>query len=293
MDDRWLITGASGQLGGHIVHELMSGNDVPDACVLGGTREMIPGGDERRHVDLADHAALAACVRSFRPSHIVHLGAMTAVAEAAARPADAEKINAGSTRVLAEEAERIGARLIYSSTDMVFAGDRAPYREDDPPAPLSVYGRTKAEGERELLRRVRTLVVRIPLMFGVPLTKRPCTFMNQLAALQAGEPLNLFTDEYRTPIWLVDAARAIIALARSDVTGIVHVAGPERLSRYAMIERVAALLGIKNAKLVGVSRNSVPGSEPRPEDLSLIGERFNTMFPAMAPRPLGPQTPLE
>ena len=101
-----------------------------------------------------------------------------------------------------------------------------------------------------------------------------------------GRPLRLFTDEFRTPIWLADAAIALIALARSDQTGIIHVAGPKRLSRYEMVEQVARLLNIPEPQLVPTSRLSTDAPEPRPADLSLDGSRFVTLFPNLAPGPI-------
>ena len=110
--------------------------------------------------------------------------------------------------------------------------------------------------------------------------------MKQIAALRSGEPLRLFTDEYRTPVWLADAARALIGLARSELTEIIHVTGPERLSRLEMIEQFARLMGVADAKLKTASRLSVDAPEPRPEDLSLDGSRLAQLFPGLGPGPI-------
>ena len=169
---------------------------------------------------------------------------------------------------------------------MVFAGDNAPYRESDPPSPRNRYGWTKVAAERELARLEDTLTVRVPLMYGFACTHRETTFAKQIAALRGGQPLRLFTDEYRTPLWLHDAARALIALARSDLTGVIHVAGPERLSRFEMVARFARLLNIPDPNLEPVSRLSIDTPEPRPEDLSLDGSRFVGLFPDLSPRPI-------
>lgn len=284
--ERWLVTGASGQLGGYVLRELARTFDVARILALTRQREVSTPGVAVEHVELEDAPALRRSVTAFRPTHVLHIGGMTAVADCHARPADAERINVNATRILAEASADLSARLVYTSTDMVFGGDAAPYRETDPPRPLSVYGRTKADAERVLRTFGHTLVVRVPLMYGLPMTPRATTFGQQLQALRAGEPLRLFTDEFRTPVWLGDAARALIGLARSDLVGLIHVAGPERLSRYDLIAGCARILGIARPNLTRISRLDVPTPEPRPADLSLDGTRLAERFPELVPGPL-------
>jgi dTDP-4-dehydrorhamnose reductase len=284
--ERWLITGASGQLGSHVVR-LLSRDDVRAAILaLTGRQDRGTSGVPAQAIDLADHTALHACAMAFRPTHVVHLGAMTAVGECLTRPEDAERINTGATRVLSKASAAVGARLVFSSTDMVFDGDHAPYVETDQPHPLSHYGRTKVAAERTLAGLAHTLVVRIPLLYGLPCNGRETTFTSQLAALRSGQPLRLFTDEFRTPVWLADSARALIALARSDLTGIIHLAGPQRLSRYELVAQCARLLGVDRPNLAPISRLAAAAAEPRPADLSLDGRRCAALLPHLAPGPL-------
>lgn len=277
---RWLITGATGQLGGHVVHQLVA-SGATEVLALTGRQDVALPGVRTCRVDLADADALAGACARFRPTHVLHLGAMTAVGDCHARPADAERVNVTGTRVLADTTA--GGRLVFASTDMVFDGERAPYSEADPPAPLSHYGRTKVAAERVLAGRPETLVVRLPLMYGLPAVGRETTFVQQVAALRRREPLRLFADEFRTPVWLGDAARAVIGLARSDLTGVIHIAGPERLSRLQLIVRVAELLGIESPAVVPVSRLAVAAAEPRPADLSLDGRRLAALRPELLP----------
>lgn len=283
--EHWLITGASGQLGGHLVRQLAGAGRAGEILALAGKGDIGAPGVALRRIDLADLDALRACVASYRPTHMVHAAAMTSVADAYQQPALAERVNTDATRALAEAAVECGARFVFCSTDMVFAGDAAPYSETSPANPLSQYGRTKAAAERLLQPLPRALAVRIPLMYGFACTTRPTTFAQQVAALKNGQPLKLFTDEFRTPIWVADAAAALLALARGEQTGILHVAGPHRLSRYEMGEQFAHCLEISKPNLVPISRLSIAAAEPRPADLSLNGEQFIRMFPRLT---LGP-----
>jgi dTDP-4-dehydrorhamnose reductase len=240
--------------------------------------------------ELAALDAVCACFAEFSPTHLLHLGAVTAVGDALRDPATATRVNTNATARLAELCADTGARMVFASTDMVFDGDQAPYAPDAPTAPLSQYGRTKAAAERAVCAMPHVVIARLPLMYGFPATPRPTTFVKQAAALRSGEPLRLFVDEYRTPIGLRDAARALVALATGELTGIVHVAGPERLSRYEMGERFAAALGVQKPNLVGISRTELATTEPRPQDLSLDGSRFAKDFPSVAPGAISAET---
>jgi dTDP-4-dehydrorhamnose reductase len=283
--ERWLVTGASGQLGGHVLRRLAGDPLELDLLSLCGRRRINPGRGEVASADFSQPDHVTELVRGFRPTHILHIGGMTAVAECLQRPEDARRINADATRRLGELAAELHARLIYSSTDMVFDGEAAPYDESAVPRPLSVYGSSKLGGENALRGAPNTLIARLPLMYGVPVFERPSTFVNQLAALRRGEPIGLYTDEWRTPIWLTDAARAVIGLARGDLTGTIHVPGPERMTRFELIQRAAELLGTP-ANLTPVSRLSNPSAEPRPRDLSLSGERLAREAPQLRARPM-------
>lgn len=285
MSERWLITGASGQLGGHVLRLLDADQSDLELLAICGTRPCPAPRGRSVQLDLASEQSLSTLANGFRPTHILHIGGMTAVAGCFANPELARRINVDATRRLGEIARDHDSRLIYTSTDMVFSGEEAPYDEGAPPRPLSVYGHTKREGELTLADAAHTLIVRLPLMVGRPVFPRPSTFESQLEAMRSGQPLRLFEDEWRTPLSLAAAARALIGLARMDLTGIIHVPGPERLSRYEIIERVARLLGVR-AKLQGVSRLSIESPEPRPRDLSLAGERLRGVAPHLTPGPI-------
>lgn len=285
-NSRWLVTGAVGQLGGHVIDVLRTTSCIDNILAVNRRQVARNSGTEFVVVDLRDTNLLQRCVVEFQPTHIIHLGGMTSVGEAQRDPDTATRVNVDATNVLAEVAADLGSRFVFASTDMVFDGNSAPHREDAVARPLSHYGRTKAEAEAAILGHDRVTVVRLPLLYGFPHVPRTTTFTEQIAALRERQSLQLFTDEYRTPIWLADAAKAVVALAQSDFTGIIHVAGPERLSRFEMVSRFADLLGIREPQLIETSRLSIDSSEPRPADLSLDGSMFMAKFPQEIPGPI-------
>ncbi|MBK9120215.1 MAG: SDR family oxidoreductase [Phycisphaerales bacterium] len=287
MNERWLITGASGQLGGHVILRCQA-RSATAICTIATRAVTAPGDLETESVDLANESELVSCVRRFHPNYLIHLGAMTSVADCHTQPVRAAVINTYATAILADITAEIGARLVFASTDMVFDGEHAPYDEVATPAPLSHYGRTKAAAETALYGRRHVVIVRLPLMYGWPATPRRTTFVQQMEALRATQPVQLFADEFRTPIWLGDAATALVALARSDFSGVIHLPGPERLSRFELVARCAAILGLHNKQLIPCSRHDVASSEPRPADLSLHSNLLAKHFPQVLPGPIRP-----
>ena len=124
-----------------------------------------------------------------------------------------------------------GARVIHVSTDLVFDGEHAPYSEDDEPRPVSVYGQAKLEAER--LLPDDALIVRTSLLYG-----NPGGPQERLAA----DPVTVFyTDEIRCPTRVDELAAALLELAGSDVTGVLHVAGPEAVSRLEFARLLGAV----------------------------------------------------
>jgi dTDP-4-dehydrorhamnose reductase len=263
---RVLLTGASGQLGAYLLRELTAtGRQV---VAWSGSRAGRLFGVELHPVDLSDPSAIAAAFADARPEAVLHAGAMAGVADCLREPDRAERVNTGGTRTLADLCGRAGVRLLFVSTDLVFDGEHAPYREDATPAPLSHYGRTKAAAE-DPVRAAGGLVVRVSLLFGPSLTDRPTFFDQQVAALRSSKSLTLFADEWRTPLSLAVAARALTGLLTADDTGVLHLGGPERMSRLEMGRRLADSLNVAPTRLASASRLDVTGLEPRPRDVSL------------------------
>jgi dTDP-4-dehydrorhamnose reductase len=230
-------------------------------------------------VDLGDDAAVARAFASARPEVVLHAAALARVADCQRDPERARRINAEGPATLARLADSSGALLVHISTDLVFEGTRGHYTEDDPTAPLSVYGRTKAEGEAAALAARRAVVVRLSLLYGPSLVGRPSFFDEQAAALRGGRAVTLFADEWRSPLDLATAAAALVALARSERVGLLHLGGPERLSRWEMGQKLAAALGTGTAGLVAGLREQAPAPEPRPRDCSLDSTRWRRLFP--------------
>lgn len=215
-------------------------------------------------VDLTAPGMIAAVVQALRPDVVLHLAALARLDLCERDPARARAVNATAAEGLAA---RFGARLLFVSTDLVFDGRHAPYAATAPVSPLSVYGASKAEGE-EAVRAHGGRVARLPLLFGPDAQRRGASAALR-AALGEPAPVTLYTNEYRTPLHVVDAARALVELAAvPDGPSLVHVAGPERVSRWEFGTRFCRRHGLPVERL-----QAAECMDPlRPRDVALAGD---------------------
>jgi dTDP-4-dehydrorhamnose reductase len=205
-----LVTGGAGYLGTELRRQ------KPDALAT-WHRTRVPDGVQ---LDVRDADATMRCFLKHGPDVVIHTAYVMGDADTTVR---------GSHNV-ALAAHRAGARLIHLSTDLVFDGEHgAPYTEDDEPRPVMEYGQQKLEAEL-LVRRLHpeALIVRTSLLYGPP--------DGPQEALSRRDDVRFYTDEIRTPIRVRDLAAALLRL--TNERGILHVAGPEALSRHNFAARL-------------------------------------------------------
>lgn len=251
---RLLVTGASGTLGGPLTQRAVeAGWDVTAAYYSRPDR--IRAGTPLC-LDLRDEQAALEQVSAVRPDVIIH----AAVTERSGAGFDEAIRLAG--RHVARAAQKTGARLIALSTDLVFDGSALVYTEDTPPCPMpgAVYGRAKAEAEHDILSIYpAALIVRTSLLYDFDRENAQVSWM--LRAVEQGEKIRLYVDQIRCPIWSVNLADALLELATMDVCGLLHVVGPEPVSRYDLGAALLAALGFDPA--LHIIPTHAPDTHPR------------------------------
>jgi dTDP-4-dehydrorhamnose reductase len=256
---RCLILGGTGMLGKAVVAEARS-------------RGWAALGLSRAQGDLTDRDRLLGWAESFRPEVVVNCAAYTRVDAAETDRERAFAVNAGGAAHAAALAARAGARLVQVSTDYVFdGGGEAPYGEDAPTAPLSVYGQSKLAGERRALACDRSLVVRTSWLFG---PGGPNFVATMVGLIEAGRlPLRVVADQQGCPTSTVSLARALLDLAAREATGIVHYRDREPVSWYAFAVEIARLWS-GAVEVVPVTTAEFPRPAPRPAYSVLDVGRF-------------------
>ena len=270
---RVLITGVSGFLGYNLFDFLK------DRCRVKGTfhHHPLPGKDERSvSLDLRDKTAVEKLCSEFRPEIVIHTAAITSPAECQKAPETARAVNVGGTVHIAEVSVKAGSRFIYTSTDRVFDGSRGDYREDDPPNPLGCYGKTKLQGEKEVGRIVpNSLIIRLPLLYGPPSPSHSSFIGWMIEAFEEKKPLDLFTDQVRTPLYALDACLAIgLLIVRPGLAGVYHLGGGEKIDRAEFGYRMAKIFGYDPSIIRPIRMAEKPHQPPSPADASLNSDKL-------------------
>jgi dTDP-4-dehydrorhamnose reductase len=277
---RFLVLGASGFLGASLVSVLDDG----EREVLAVSRRPAERPRERRErvrdvaADLARLGSAESLVGLLHPTHVVLVAALSRVEDCEADPDLARRMNVELPREVARGCARSRARLVLTSTDLVFGGEpprASGYVETDPASSKIVYGRTKAEGESAVLEELpEALVVRLPLLYGSSGGRGRGASDSLLEALRRGERPRLFTDELRTPLDVRNAAEALVELSLGRERGRLHVGGPDRLSRFELGRAVLVANGRAGEldRLRETTREEA-GAADRPRDVSLDSSR--------------------
>ncbi len=268
-----LITGAAGLLGGYLL-EAAKGRFEVTAAVR--NRTAIDAAESVR-VDLGDAEAVDRLFNDCKPEIIVHAAARSRVDECEQDPSAAWRDNVTAVENIVAAARRLRSRLIFISSDMVFDGRRGHYDESDAPSPLSFYGRTKWEAERRVAEWENGLILRSALILGRTSSGGRSFLDWAEERLRKGEPLPLFVDQFRTPVWAEDLADLVLEAAASGVCGLVHVGGPDRLSRYDFGIQLCRWGGY-DAGLLQPVRAAEQRGRPQPLDLSLNSDKARALF---------------
>jgi dTDP-4-dehydrorhamnose reductase len=272
---RAFITGLGGFLGSNLAPYLQAKGWE----VQGSWHRQDPGlkGVAGQALDICLPAEVGPAILAAKPDWVFHLAALADPDACASDPPATRQINVQGAKIVAQAAAKVGARTAFISTDQVFDGSRSRFGEDDAPAPLGVYGRSKHDAEAEVLAvDGRNLVVRLALTYGWGRGKaRGRNFCEKwIRQWLTGGRVTGFADQFRTPIYALDACEALCLAAEAGARGLLHVAGPDRLSRHGFALRLAREFSFPEAAVQSASMHDVVFKDPRPGDASLSIERL-------------------
>lgn len=206
---------------------------------------------------------------------VVHAAGISSVDFVETHYAESLESNLDGTRNLALACREAGCYLVYVSTNAVFDGSSAPYRESDPVRSVNKYGQIKIECEKlvsQLLKRFS--IVRPILMYGWnhPVGRmNPVTWL--LDRLMRGEVVHMVNDVYENPLYNLQCGQAIWEMIRKKPSGAIHVAGSEVLNRYEFALKVAKVFGLDVSLIRPVESSFFPSIAPRPKNTSFVTER--------------------
>jgi dTDP-4-dehydrorhamnose reductase len=251
---RILVTGAGGQLGRELIEVL-----APDEV----------HGRDHRALDISDRQAVFTTVEQVRPAWVINAAAYNDVDGAEGATELAFAVNAAGPGYLAEAAARAGAEIVHISTDYVFDGRKgAPYTELDRADPLSVYGRSKYEGELQVqAAHPSACVLRTAWLYG----EYGKNFVKAiLGAAERGGPLKVVADQVGSPTWTRHLAQAIAELIQTPARGLFHVANAGACSRFEFAR--AIVQGRVEVQPISAAHAARPA--PRPANSALVSARW-------------------
>ena len=266
-NQRVLVTGAGGQVGGYLRRVL----EETDATIFGVGHRIDIGVDEV--VDVASEQAVRACFARFSPDVVIHAAAYVDFDGCERDPGRAETVNAAGALNVAKAARDVGSYLVAISTDYVFSGcEDGGYTEDASPNPLSVYGSTKLAGEYAVLETDPDYAVaRTAWVFGGPRKHFPRTV---LSVIRDRGSIEVVEDEIGSPTFAADLARALVALVTVRGAGIFHLTNEGRASRYRFACEVAVGAGVDPRLIVPTNTEAFLAKNPliarRPARTSLV-----------------------
>ncbi|MBI4596875.1 MAG: dTDP-4-dehydrorhamnose reductase [Candidatus Omnitrophica bacterium] len=273
-----LITGSTGLLGQALIKLLAQ---HPDVVGVSRHPALVPSLGRHRVCDLAEAEPTQRLLQAEQPALIIHAQALSNVDEAEQDPALARRMNVEATAHLARAIQQTDTVLLYVSTDYVFDGAKGrPYVESDAPHPISVYGRSKLEGEQAALRHSRAIVARPSTLFGAG----RMNFCHQVAErLRAHQPVEAFRDQVTSPTFTDDLAAELIRLGEAAVARhegftprIYHLANAGACSRLAFAQRIAALMGCDPTLVHAIPMAALQRPAPRPAYSALATEHETT-----------------
>jgi dTDP-4-dehydrorhamnose reductase len=265
-----LITGASGFLGWNL-------------CSLAQQRWEVYGtyfshsldipNTKLQKVNLTDFSELKRIFHDIQPDAVIHTAALSQPNFCQTHLEESFAINVQTSCDIAGVCCDYSIPCVLTSTDLVFDGLNAPYKETDPVSPVNIYGEQKVMAEQGMLERYpMTAVCRMPLMFGAATPTATSFIQGFIQTLKEGKELRLFIDEFRTPVSGKTAAKGLL-LALDKVNGIIHLGGKERISRYDFGKLLVEVFQLPETQLKACKQQDVKMAAPRPSDVSLNSEK--------------------
>ncbi|MBX2972969.1 MAG: NAD(P)-dependent oxidoreductase [Flavobacteriales bacterium] len=271
---RILITGSNGLLGQKLVEQLRNEPAVDLlATSRGGDRTPDPLGSHYRPMDITIAAEVDAVFDAFKPQAVIHTAAMTNVDACELDPVACTLQNVTATGHLVRASERHDSHFILLSTDFIFDGLNGPYREEDEPDPLSIYGNSKLAAERIVIdsRLSKWAIARTIIVYGIAEgLSRSNVVLWAKEALEKGQPIKVVDDQWRMPTLSEDLADGCIRIAKLGAVGIYHLSGPDGMSILELVSRVGAFFKLDTSVVSPVKSDSLGQPAKRPPKTGFV-----------------------
>jgi len=261
-----LITGASGLYGSKLAQIALSKNYE----VYSSTNQELSVYGNFVKLDISGKAQVDEAFQTIKPDVVVHAATLTDVDKCELNKELAWKVNVEGTKNIVEAAKATGSFLIYISTDYVFGGETGRYKETDAPNPINYYGVTKLKAEEIVKTQKEYFIARPSVMYGsTPAAGKVNFALWIIENLRKGEHVKIVTDQWNTPTLNTNLAEMTLEVIARKLTGIYHLCGATRISRFKFAEQIADVFRLDKSLIDKVLSSQFTLSAKRPMDSSL------------------------
>jgi dTDP-4-dehydrorhamnose reductase len=268
-----LIISGNSQTGSEIIKILRAHNwQALGTCYSRQNPEFLP-------LDITDRSAVENCILSVKPQVIFLAVILRGGADYCEQHPEATRaLNVEGTRYVLEAAQKVGAKLVFYSSDYVFDGTQGPYLESDPLTPISAYGRAKAEAESLILNMAPgSLILRTTAVFGW--NRNSINFAMQLwANLTQGKQVSIANDQWCTPTLTSYLAEVSVGLVLKEASGVFNVVGSDRLTRYDWAVQIARAFDQNTELILSRPTSELSQAAPRPLHGGLKVEKITRVY---------------
>jgi dTDP-4-dehydrorhamnose reductase len=262
---KFLVTGSTGLIGSQVVKDLSKQNHTVYSCYH--NEKPIHGIPIQ--LDLTDQAKLVQTLQEIKPDRIIHLAALTNVDLCETETELATLLNTEATKIMAKQAAKQQIFFVYVSTDYVFDGTEGLRKENNSTNPLGFYGKSKLAGELSLNQIASSwCIARTSTPFGVHPKKKSFPLWIK-DSLESKKEISVLNDQFTSPTYVPNLSKMLIEVATKQITGILHLAGATRISRYKLAEMIADKLNLDKTMLKPIKMADMKWKAQRPKDSSL------------------------
>jgi len=260
-----LVTGSAGLIGRQIVKDLVKENYDVYSCYNKLKSEFgIP-----MHLDLTKKNEIINIFDTIKPDVVIHLAALKDVEKCETQKEQAMLLNSTSTEILVKESVKQKAFFVYVSTDYVFDGGKGSKNENDIPNPVNFYGKSKLDGEIAVKNLSSSYaIIRTSTPFGIHSKKKSFPLWVK-ENLESKKEICVLIDQFTSPTFVPNLSKMIIEVAIKQITGIIHLAGATRISRYEFAKMIAQEFNLDKTLLKPTKIQDMKWNAIRPKDSSL------------------------
>ncbi len=271
-----LLTGANGLIGRKIIEYVSGDEDIQIIATSKGDARFEPGRNSTFETfDITDKKRGRELYEKYKPEFIINAAAITQADDCESGHEKCRSVNIDGVKSLLELSSHHNTFFLQLSTDFVFNGKNGPYREEDPPDPVSFYGRSKWEAEKIIMNsKVPHAIARTILVYGyIKYASRKNLVTWVIESLKENKMIKVVADQIRTPTLAEDVASGCLLILKNGREGMFHIGGLDTLSPYDMAIRTAKIFDLDSSFIEKVTTAYFPQPAKRPLITGLIIEK--------------------